>query len=76
MLLFDIIGMNGTALRQQLNELKVKTHALRNELVGVKRMQQTLQESFKMQLECASKKIEVCTSSFSQLSMVFFQDRQ
>ncbi|CAM2716065.1 unnamed protein product [Rotaria socialis] len=49
---------NGKSLRQQLYELKVKTHALRNDLVSIRRMQQSLQENFKVQLEDANKKIE------------------
>ncbi|CAF5060196.1 unnamed protein product, partial [Rotaria magnacalcarata] len=50
--------INGKSLRQQLYELKVKTHALRNDLVSIRRMQQSLQENFKVQLEDANKKIE------------------
>ncbi|CAF0721604.1 unnamed protein product [Rotaria sordida] len=50
--------INGKSLRQQLYELKVKTHTLRNDLISIRRMQQSLQEDFKMQFEDANKKIE------------------
>lgn len=55
-----ILDINGKSLRQQLYELKVKTHALRNDLVSIRRMQQSLQENFKSELEDANKKIGVC----------------
>ncbi|CAF2931540.1 unnamed protein product [Rotaria sp. Silwood2] len=50
--------INGKSLRQQLYELKVKTHTLRNDLISIRRMQQSLQENFKIHLEDANKKIE------------------
>jgi len=42
-----------------LYELKLKTHKLRNDFVSIRRMQQSLQENFKTQLQDANKKIEV-----------------
>jgi len=53
------LDINGKSLRQQLYELKIKTHTLRNDFVSIKRMQQSLQENFKIQLQDANKKIEV-----------------
>lgn len=53
------LDINGKSLRQQLYELKVKTHTLRNEFVSIRRMQQSLQENFKTQLQDTNKKIEV-----------------
>lgn len=53
------LDINGKPLRQHLYELKVKTNTLRHDLGTVKRMQQSLQETFKAQLDNAYKKIEV-----------------
>lgn len=53
------LDINGKLLRQQLHELKVKMHTLRNDLVSVRRLQHSLQENFKSQLNDANKKIEV-----------------
>ena len=54
-----LLDINGKSLHQQLYELKVKTHSLRNDFVTIRRMQQSLQENFKAQLQDANKKIEV-----------------
>ena len=48
-------------MRQQLYELKIKIHALRNDLISIRRIQESLQENFKVQLQDANKKIEVNT---------------
>jgi hypothetical protein len=53
------LDINGKSLHQQLYELKIKTHTLRNDFVLIRRMQQSLQENFKVQLQDANKKIEV-----------------
>ncbi|CAF1560761.1 unnamed protein product, partial [Adineta steineri] len=50
--------INYKSLRQQLYELKLKTHTLRSDLVSVRRMQQSLQVNFKTELQDANKKIE------------------
>ncbi len=47
------------SFHQQLYELKVKTHTLRNDLLSIRRMQQSLQENFQIELEEANKKIQV-----------------
>ena len=44
------------SFHQQLYELKVKTHTLRNDLLSIRRMQQSLQENFQIELEEANKK--------------------
>jgi hypothetical protein len=54
-----LLDINGKSLHQQLYELKVKTHTLRNDFISIRRMQQSLQENFKTQLQVANKKIEV-----------------
>ncbi|CAF0863809.1 unnamed protein product [Adineta ricciae] len=51
-------NINGKSLRQQLHELKMKMHTLRNDLVSIRRLQQSLKENFKVQLHDANKKIE------------------
>ncbi|UJR35465.1 hypothetical protein I4U23_028221 [Adineta vaga] len=50
--------INGKSFRQQLYELKVKMHTLRNDLISIRRMQQSLTDNFKTQLHDANKKIE------------------
>ncbi|CAF4001054.1 unnamed protein product, partial [Rotaria magnacalcarata] len=52
-----LLDMYDNSLHQQLYELKVKTHTLRNDLFSIRRMQQSLQENFKNELERANKKI-------------------
>ncbi|CAF3922726.1 unnamed protein product, partial [Adineta steineri] len=52
------VNINYKSLRQQLYELKLKTHTLRSDLVSVRRMQQSLQVNFKTELQDANKKIE------------------
>jgi hypothetical protein len=47
------------SLHQQFYELKIKTHALRNDLVSIKHMQQSLKENFHTELEEANRKIQV-----------------
>ena len=45
--------------QQQLYELKMKTHTLRQDLLSIRRMQQALQENFQNELERANRKIQV-----------------
>ncbi len=47
------------SLHQQFYELKIKTNTLRNDLLSIRHMQQSLQENFHMELEEANKKIQV-----------------
>ncbi|CAF0849076.1 unnamed protein product [Adineta ricciae] len=44
--------------QQQLYELKIKTHTLRQDLLSIRRMQQALQENFQNELERANRKIQ------------------
>ena len=54
-----LVDFNNKFFHQQLYELKVKTHTLRNDLLSIKRMQQSLQENLKNEFEKANKKIQV-----------------
>jgi hypothetical protein len=47
------------SLHEQFYELKTKTHTLRNDLILIRHMQQSLQENFHTELEEANKKIQV-----------------
>lgn len=51
------------SLHEQFYELKVKTHTLRNDLMSIKQMHQTLQENFHLELKEANKKIQVINYS-------------
>ncbi|CAF3391409.1 unnamed protein product [Rotaria sp. Silwood1] len=53
-----LLDFYNKSLHQQLHELKLKTHTLRNDLFSIRRMQQSIQENFKNELEQASKKIQ------------------
>jgi len=47
------------SLYQQFYELKIKTNTLRNDLLSIRYMQQSLKENFHIELEEANKKIQV-----------------
>ncbi|CAF0787603.1 unnamed protein product [Didymodactylos carnosus] len=49
---------DGKSLRQSLYELKIKTHALKNDLNLLKRLQQTMQDNMRNQFQMASKRIQ------------------
>ncbi|CAF0865473.1 unnamed protein product [Rotaria sordida] len=53
-----VLDYYNKSLHQQLHELKIKTHTLRNDLFSIRRMQQSLHENFKNELEQANKKIQ------------------
>jgi hypothetical protein len=61
------INFTNKSLSQQLHELKTKTHTLRNDLISIRQMQQSLQENFKTEFEDANKKIEVNSVNYSLL---------
>jgi len=62
-----LIDFNNKSFHQQLHELKLKTHTLRNDLLSIRRMQQSLQENFKNEFEKANKKIQVNFKSKQKL---------
>ena len=47
------------SLHQQFYELKIQTHALRNDLIAIRQIQQALQENFQAELQDANRKIHV-----------------
>ena len=47
------------SIYQQFYELKIQTHALRNDLTSIREMQQSFQESFHIELKEANKNIQV-----------------
>lgn len=47
------------SFHQQLHDLKIKTHTLRQDLMSIRRMQQSLQENFQSELKRANRKIQV-----------------
>ncbi|CAF1128370.1 unnamed protein product [Adineta steineri] len=51
-------NFHNKSFEQQLHELKVKTHTLRNDLISIRRMQQSIQENFKNELDKANQKIQ------------------
>lgn len=53
------IDTNTKTLYQQLKDLKMKAHSLRDDLSDIRRMQHSLQETFQNELEQANRKIEV-----------------
>ncbi|UJR10453.1 hypothetical protein I4U23_014657 [Adineta vaga] len=46
------------SFHQQLYELKIKTHTLRQDLLSIRRLQQTLQENFQNEIEKANRNIQ------------------
>ena len=59
----QLIDSNAKSLYQQLKDLKARTHHLRDDLTSIRRMQQSLQDNFQLELEEANHKIEVIESS-------------
>lgn len=56
------------SLQQQFYELKIQTHALRNDLITIRQMQQELQENFQVEFQEASRNIQVKVQSFGEIS--------
>ena len=61
----NMLDVDTKFLFQQMNDLKAKTNTLRHDLTSIRRMQQSLQVNFKMDLQQANKNIEVTCSSRS-----------
>jgi hypothetical protein len=67
-----LIDFNNKSFHQQLYELKLKTHTLRNDLLSIRRMQQSLQDNFKNEFEKANKKIQVNFKSKQKTLVLYF----
>ena len=52
------------SLQQQLYELKIQTHALKNDLISIRQMQQSLQENFQIDFQEANRNIQVNCRAF------------
>jgi hypothetical protein len=53
------------SLHQQFYELKIQTHTLRNDLISIRQMQQSLQENFQIELQQTNKNIQVNSLFYS-----------
>jgi hypothetical protein len=47
------------SLHQQFYELKIQTHAIRNDFISIRQMHQALQENFQIEFQQANKNIQV-----------------
>lgn len=47
------------SIQQQFYELKIQTHALKNDLMSIRQMQESLQENFQIEFQEANRNIQV-----------------
>ena len=51
------------SIQQQFYELKIQAHALKNDLISIRQMQELLQENFQIEFQEANRNIQVKLSS-------------